>query len=370
MFAACVDKLPFATSSRPQINKMQWLDLEAFFAEHIPPTPWHEPKRKVKHAFDDMPIDFDALVCIMVISWRSYSNAPRLAAVARSWKEATKEAEKMVRSEDVPVPRLRIAQPLLPPLEPTLSTAEHVVRDSWGAELGAYTPFILSAPAAGNPIRCTYELQDMQSTVLIGHYLNSITIDAFLTSLMPDMVKAARASPQSSLLHPRNFFIPTIFSASIIEDGNFGRAEYYVEKAFNHTDHLHITMHYKETTTHAEHWVHVRATKAVRKVEIFEPAALVQCNFIGRQLLCALVAARAITAAEADGWTVVLYNRHQHHMPRQSDGSSCGVFACVVALHLVEVRRIPRNIQEEIMQWRLYIAMKVFGKARRVLERQ
>ena len=47
---------------------------------------------------------------------------------------------------------------------------------------------------------------------------------------------------------------------------------------------MHMTMHFKETTTHAEHWVHVRATKALRKIEIFEPAALVQNTFIGKQI--------------------------------------------------------------------------------------
>ena len=124
------------------------LDLEAFFAAHIPPTPAHGPVRKVLNAaLDDKTIDFDALIMIMIMSWRKYADAPRLAAVARSWEQATKEAEMMVRCEDVPVPRLRITQHSLPPLEPTLSAAEHAIWVSWGQTfLHAYTPFTVKLP--------------------------------------------------------------------------------------------------------------------------------------------------------------------------------------------------------------------------------
>lgn len=334
------------------------LDVEAFLSEHVPPTPAHDHERKVLHAaFDAKQIDLDTLILIITMSWRCYSDAPRLAAVAWSWKEAAKEAEKMVRGEDVPVPRLCITLPLLPPLEPILSTAERAVRVSWGAAFEAYSPFAVEMPAAGFHVRCEYELEDIKSTVRSGRYLNSVTINMFLTSLMPDMTQATVARMCGKRVS--NFFIPSGFSASIIDSGAFHGAEDYVKKAFDHADHMHMTMHFKETCTHAEHWVHVRVTKAVHKVEIFEPASLVQTNIIGQQMLHALVASGAVTSAE--GWTVVLYNKQRHRMPRQSDGSSCGVFACVVALHLVEVRRMPRNIQEEIAQWREYVAMKVWG---------
>ena len=119
------------------------LDLEAFFKDYMPPTPAaHEPKRKVlAAAFDGEHIDFDALIYIMVLSWRSCATAPRLAAVARSWMKATKEAETIVRCEDVPVPRNRITQYKLPPVEPTLSLAEQAVRASWGGDFGSYGYF-------------------------------------------------------------------------------------------------------------------------------------------------------------------------------------------------------------------------------------
>ena len=35
--------------------------------------------------------------------------------------------------------------------------------------------------------------------------------------------------------------------------GNMGAAAYYVKKAFEHADHMHITMHFKETTARTEH---------------------------------------------------------------------------------------------------------------------
>ena len=66
--------------------------------------------------------------------------------------------------------------------------------------------------------------------------------------------------------------------------------------------------------------MHLRVNKAVYKVEIFEPANLVRSAHIGHQMLRALVAAGALSST--DGWTVVLYNRQVHGMPRQSDGSS------------------------------------------------
>ena len=87
--------------SRPQINKMQWLDLEAFFAEHIPPTPWREPKRKVNHAFDGMPVDFDIVVLICMAAWQRDANAPRLAAISSTFNRASAEAANNVKSIDV-----------------------------------------------------------------------------------------------------------------------------------------------------------------------------------------------------------------------------------------------------------------------------
>ena len=110
--------------------------------------------------------------------------------------------------------------------------------------------------------------------------LNSITIYSFLSSLMPDMVLASMCGNRVS-----NFFIPSCFSRSIIEDGEMGGAAYYVKKAFDQADRMHMTMHFKETTASTEHWVHVRVTKAVRKIEIFEPATLVKTKFIGQQML-------------------------------------------------------------------------------------
>ena len=180
---------------------------------------------------------------------------------------------------------------------------------------------------------------------------------------MPDMVKATVAARAGSRV--TNFFIPTGFSDSVM-DGRLDAAGHYVKNAYDHADNVHITIHYKETNAVAEHWVHLRVNKAVYKVEIFEPANLVRSAHIGHQMLRALVAAGALSST--DGWTVVLYNRQVHGMPRQSDGSSCGVFACVVALHLVAGRRLPRNIQHKIPQWRLYIAMKVWDAGTQVLE--
>lgn len=100
----------------------------------------------------------------------------------------------MVRCEDVPVPRLHITQHSLPPLKPTLSAAEHAIWVSWGQTfLHAHTPFTIKLPAAGHNVRCLHELEDMKSTVLSDNYFNSVTINAFLSSLMPDMVKATIA---------------------------------------------------------------------------------------------------------------------------------------------------------------------------------
>ena len=56
------------------------LDVEAFLSEHVPPTPTHEPEHKVLHAACDAEqIGFDALILIIIMSWRRYSDAPRLA---------------------------------------------------------------------------------------------------------------------------------------------------------------------------------------------------------------------------------------------------------------------------------------------------
>lgn len=64
------------------------------------------------------------------------------------------------------------------------------------------------------------------------------------------------------------------------------------------------------------------------------------------------------------GWTVVLYNARVHGMPRQHDGVSCGVFACIIAEHLIAGRRLPHSLQANIGAWRLHIAMKVWGQRR------
>jgi Ulp1 family protease len=53
-------------------------------------------------------------------------------------------------------------------------------------------------------------------------------------------------------------------------------------------------------------------------------------------------------------WQVVLYTGAAG-VPQQTDGSSCGVFTCVVASHLVKDATLP-DIQAASADWRRWIA--------------
>jgi Ulp1 family protease len=125
---------------------------------------------------------------------------------------------------------------------------------------------------------------------------------------------------------------------------------------------MYMIVHLPADQGYEGHWVLVRMNKTLKKVEIFESAKLVTTTDLGWQLLRTLVSVGAIP--HCSGWTVVLYNARVHGMPRQHDGVSCGVFACIIAEHLIAGRRLPHSLQANIGAWRLHIAMKVWGQRR------
>ena len=263
----------------------------------------------------------------------------------------------MLRDVDVAVPRSTITQYALAPVEPTLTAAETAAISSWGIDANAFAPIKVLAPRMDEHIKVPIEFSDVRET-LNGGYLNGFIIDAFMGSIMPDFVTATQAASRGEMIS--DFYLPTYLSTPLLTETNsFEHIKPSLIQAFGVADSIHMPLHYKETHTHCEHWVHMRVKKSVRKVEIFESAGLVTSTLVGWRLLDALVQAGAL--ASHDAWSVVLYNRSRHKMPRQGDGSSCGVFVCVVALHLVAKQRLPRNIQNDITAWRRYVAVKVWA---------
>lgn len=338
--------------------------LDYFMAHCVAQTP--QPK-KLRSAVpvDGDRLDFDTLSILIASAWRVDAHAPRLAAVASSWALASKEAAKLVRCEDIPVPRKLVTQHPSQPMEPTLTINEEAAITNWGAlpDLDQFISFrvlavgVRSGHLTNIPMRI--ERDDIQST-LCGGYLNSFIINSFMASIMPDLVLAAEAAIRGE--ETCDFYIPTTFTQFLgAQYDLFQPIKRSLAQAMGSADCVHVPLHFTDTETRCQHWVHVRAKKSVKKVEIFESAMLVESTFVGWRLLDALVEAGALD--DVDGWTVVLYNRGIHKMPRQSDGSSCGIFTCVVAAHLVAGRRLPRNIQENVHAWRRYVAAKVWAAA-------
>ena len=65
-------------------------------------------------------------------------------------------------------------------------------------------------------------------------------------------------------------------------------------------------------------------------------------------------------ASPAAEWSSVLYAHAVQGMPRQRDGRSCGVFICVIAEHLLKKAKLPRRLQVNINDWRMYIAATIY----------
>ena len=242
-------------------------------------------------------------------------------------------------------------------MEPMLTATETAAITSWGINAIDVSDIKVLAPKLGSHIKVPIVPSDVQDT-LNGGYLNGFIIDAFMGTIMPDFVSAAKAASRGEKIS--DFYLPTYLSKPLLYEINpFEHIRPALMQAFGVTDSIHMPLHYTATDTHHEHWVHVRAKKSVKKVEIFESAGLVVTTLVGWRLLDALVQAGVLESQ--DGWSVVLYNRSRHKMPRQGDGYSCGAFVCVVAAHLVAKHRLPRSLQEEIVARRRYIAVKVWG---------
>ena len=119
---------------------------------------------------------------------------------------------------------------------------------------------------------------------------------------------------------------------------------------------IYIPWHVASTRSTVHHWVLVRLSRVTQKIEIYESARLLVSKAAGWKILSAL---QPYLGSGCGGWTVVLYNSCAARIPRQRDGSSCGVFLCIIALHLVRDACLPLNLQDNVGRWRNYLALAV-----------
>lgn len=59
-------------------------------------------------------------------------------------------------------------------------------------------------------------------------------------------------------------------------------------------------------------------------------------------------------------WQVVIYS----NLPKQNDGSACGIFACVFTLHLFHDATLP-DVQTEILSWRQFTAQVICAELKK-----
>ena len=111
------------------------------------------------------------------------------------------------------------------------------------------------------------------------------------------------------------------------------------------------------------HWVVVRVARAFEKVEVFNstksPSDASTC--MGLQGLLRLLEGVGVT--RAGGFHVVFHNSHLAW--KQTDGSSCGIFASLIACSLVRGLRISL-LQEDMLAWRAYLHKIVLAKIARM----
>ena len=189
----------------------------------------------------------------------------------------------------------------------------------------------------------------------------NITIDAFLSSKMPDVFSAARTI-KAGKKPPAAVFIPCVFSAKY-KDGLHNTVSAYVLEelaiGIKFATQVFQPFHYGETVQHENYWVLIRVQKAVLKVETYESAMLVTDTAVGRLVLTELIEFMH-GASPAAEWSSVLYARAEQGMPRQRDGRSCGVFVCVIAEHLLIQAKLPRRMQVNMDAWRMYIGACIY----------
>ena len=356
--------------------------VEWFLAESPRPAPALRlrPPAVVSTASVAATMPIEMLELIIKHAWLSDASAPRLAAVDHSYNMANERAAFALEGADVFPPRADVTCPPRRSIDPTSGEAVVAFREqwsAWGLALQSYAEFKVLVPKArehvdpppfpdGRPtgLVLPFGKRDMTNLLDLGSYsgqLNNIMIDAFLSTKMTD-VFTATCIIMSGGEPPEEVYIPCAFSA-YYNDGLRNTVQPFVldamALALKHAKQVFQPYHFGETAGHENHWVLIRLNTEVAKVETYESASLVDSPAVGRKVLSQVHEFMLGTAPAAD-WSAVLYASAEQGMPRQRDGRSCGVFICVIAEHLLKKAKLPRRLQVNINDWRMYIAATIY----------
>lgn len=110
------------------------------------------------------------------------------------------------------------------------------------------------------------------------------------------------------------------------------------------------------------HYGVVDASMDAKKVDCLDSLGSISENH-GLAVLDLLV---KLDVTKPDGWEVNCFNGGEKGMPKQEDGTSCGVFAFATLVHLV--RSAPlRFSQQDIRAWRTHMALLLLAYSERTV---
>ena len=300
----------------------------------------------------------DILKLILAELWRMDAFAPRAAAVNHEFLDASNGIEILVERDEVAVPRKIITKCDVASINPrgsdVINHKFNLERSSWGIVHDNYQAFNVRTPSANFGTVLPFNKEDMASTLDLGDssgYLNNVAVDAFFASQMVDVFTAGRSVAGGYNGTFAAIYFPACLSSLRTFNNLSLNVQEYMTLAIKNTKEVYAAWHFGETSQRANHWVLLRAVMNVKKIEIFE-----SCDLVKDTSIACTFAANLDGLGLKTNWTYVLYNRAWQGMPRQHDGRSCGVFVCVVALHLYHKKQLPMELQHQVVEWRKFVA--------------
>ena len=291
----------------------------------------------------------DETTLVAMTCWQNDTMAPMFAAVSKEMLRANAEAKDMLKAVDVVPHRPEMKKALNPSLSASLSDEESGTLAAWGDDLAEYWP-------AASYKGCGKVEKDDMLRVLgkSSGWLTSQSVDTFLSSYLPSLVEAEPGAPRIFLQGFHSLYVEKeqTLGFSLARSDNPEQTEQTRRRCaevLSAADEVYVVYNIA-----VKHWALMRLTKRFSRLEVFDSTGHTTKEH-GRKLLAAC---QELTGADMSSWTVVVYETVSSGVAQQTDGKSCGVFACVTAAHLLQDAQLP-DIQGDIVAWRRYMAARI-----------
>ena len=291
----------------------------------------------------------DELQHIIKLAWLQAGNkkAPTCAAVSKAFEAAAAHVQNELADKEVAPDRLVMKLASRPSLSPQLNDEEK-----------RRIHFSHFRPINGVLKPDLERVLDRQSS----GWLNNQIIDAFMGTIATDI--------NSAEVGAGRVYFNALFSQSIEAGG--------ADAKILSVEHLNLCtgiIRSDTARTHAKrehaaavlraarevylvynvdlHWALMRVLIEWGRIEVYDSTGRIGKSH-ARKVLAAL---RSVLGIETDTWGVVVYEGRETRVAVQRDSKSCGVFACVMAVHVACDASLP-DIQSDVKAWRKYVAAR------------